>query len=204
MQSTTVGTKLPDEVRQASAAADDAGAPAARARASGRVQLGSDARLWLTSVRLSKIRGLHPALSDRDCRLDLASGATIDLSRWTRDSLDVFLCAAPLWVIERGLSADRHFLVVAGAQLLPALRMALPPSADIPVVQLDAKLTNRRWLQVAAMHTAATGSLAAGRSDAYVQAVLNDAKAAGAQLFVDPEAEWMTPSASRPSTSRRG
>lgn len=146
---------------------------------------------------------MHPTLRDRDARLDLASGGMIDLARWTPESLDLLLCATPLWVIERGLSADRHFLVVAGAQLLPALRMALPPSAHIPVLQLDAKFTTRRWLQVAAVHTAAVASLAAGRSDAYLEAVLSDAEAAGAQLFINPQAKKTTSSASRSATSGR-
>jgi hypothetical protein len=203
MQKSTVGTQLPGDQADASAPAIAAGAPAPRARASGRVTLGRDARLWLTSVKLGDIRGPHPALRDRDTRLDLASSTMIDLARWTPDSLDIFLCAAPLWVIERGQSADRHFLVVAGAQLLPALRMALPPSAQVPVVQLEAKLTTRRWLQVAAMHTAAISSLAAGQSQAYLQAVLSDAEAAGGQLVMDPEPEARTAPTSQWLASRR-
>ena len=204
MDHKTIGTKLPDAVGGASEPATQAGAPASRPRASGRVKLGRDTRLWLTCVQLGDIRGLHPALRDRDTRLDLASGGMIDLARWTPESLDLLMCATPLWVIERGPSAHRHFLVVAGAQLLPALRMALPPSAHIPVVQLDAKFNTSRWLQVAAVHTAAVASLAATRSDTYLQAVLSDAEAAGAQLLVDPQAKKTAPSASRSATSGRG
>lgn len=203
MQISTVGTQLPEDQSGASAPAVDAGAPVQRARASGRVTLGRDARLWLTLAKLGDIRGPHPALRERDTRLDLASSTMIDLARWTPESLDIFLCAAPMWVIERGQSADRHFLVVAGAQLLPALRMALSPSAEIPVVQLDAKFTTRRWLQVAAVHTAAISLLAAGQSQAYLQAVLSDAEAAGGRLVMDPQAKSRTAATSQSLTSRR-
>lgn len=158
---------------------------ASRERASGRVQLGSDARLSLVAVRLADIRGQHPALRDRDARLDLASGALIDLARWTPESLDVVLSALPMWCVERGQAKDRHFLVVGGGYLLPALRRALPPSAAITVILVDARLNDRRWLQIAAVHSAAIAALAASISDTFVQAVLNDAEATGIPIFTE-------------------
>ncbi len=159
-----------------------------RERASGRVQLGSAARLSIASVRLADIRGPHPALRDRDARLDLASGSLIDLSRWTPENLDVVLSSLPMWCVERGQTKDRHFLVVCGGQLLPALRRALAPSTAITVMLVDAKLNDRRWLQIAAVHTAAIAAFAANISDAYLQAVLNDAEATGIPIF--REGKW--------------
>ncbi len=171
----TFGVQLP-------APANASGAPEIRARASGRIELGRGARLALSTVPLDAIRGQHPALRARDNRLDLASGHLFDPTEWTPDSLEIILCAAPPWVIERGQKADRHFLIVAGGQLVPSLRRVLPGTTPIPAVLVNARFTSSRWLQIAAMHSAAMGGLANSRSVASLRALLKDAQAAGVQL----------------------
>lgn len=174
----TIGTKLPVGCDVTGRLEKEA-AGSVRKRASGPVSLGSHARLELAVVELSRIRGPHPALSARDSRLDLAGGSMIDFASLAPEVLDVFLCSAPMWCIQRGAADDRHFLVVAGAELLPALRRALPPNTSLPVVIVDAKLKDRRWLEIAAVHAASIATLSAGFTDAYVQAVLSDAQIAG-------------------------
>lgn len=156
-----------------------------RARASGLVQLGSDARLSLASVRLADIRGPHPVLQARDVRLDLAGGGVIDFTRWTRESLDIVLSASPMWCVERGRAEDRHFLVVCGGHLLPALRRALPSTTRITVIVVDARLSDRRWLQIAAVHAAAIAACASDISENYVKAILNDTESSGTLVFKD-------------------
>lgn len=159
-------------------------------RASGPVMLGRDARLALASVELSQIRGPHPALRDRDLRLDLAGGSLVDVARWKPEALDVFLYSAPMWCIERGPSSDRHFLVVAGAELLPALHRALPPHTSIPIIVVEAKLKDRGWLEIAAVHAATIASVAAGFTDTYVQTLLSDAQVDGTKRSRNPETRF--------------
>lgn len=181
----TFKSKLPDPADNLGVPMADATEPDSRPRASGRVELAAGARLTLISVSLNSIRGMHPALQDRDARLDLAGGQLFDLTRWTKDSLDLILCTAPPWVIERGAAAGRHYLIVAGGQLVQTLRRVLPSSTQIPVVVVDAKFTNHRWLQVAAMHATAIAGLAAGHPPAYLRTLMEDAKTAGAELTSD-------------------
>ena len=161
-----------------------------RERASGRVRLGTDARLSLASVRLADIRGPHPALHDRDARLDLASGSLIDFTRWTPENLEVVLASLPMWCIERGQAKDRHFLVVCGGHLLPALRRALPGHTSIPVFIVDAKLKDRRWLEIAAVHAAATAALSTGLTETYVESVLSDAQVARTKQSGGPDTKF--------------
>ncbi|MCB9610437.1 MAG: hypothetical protein H6716_27865 [Polyangiaceae bacterium] len=184
----TVGTKLPDDSVGAGAAPTEASALAGRQRASGRVELGRNARLGLTKVPLKEIRGLHPAIRARDERLDHAPGQYLDLEAWNPESLDLLLCAAPPWVIERGATADRHFLIVAGGHVLPSLRRSLPPEHQIVVVLVDAKFTDRRWLQAAAMHLVASRTASAALSPELLLAAVQDAERAGAEFLKDRSA----------------
>lgn len=182
----TIGLdELPEPATSSGRTSAEGQAATSRTRASGRVQLGSNARLSLASVRLADIRGPHPVLQARDVRLDLAGGGLIDFTCWTRENLDIVLSASPMWCVERGHAEDRHFLVVCGGHLLPALRQALPSTTRITVILVDARLSDRRWLQIAAVHTAAIAACASDISDTFVQAILNDAESTGMPVFKD-------------------
>lgn len=206
MKTTTVGHELPG--KDLAPADEEPSTPSSRARASGRVRLGREARLELASIKLAQIRGIHPALHQRDVRLDLAGGGPINFRRWTPENLDVFLSASPMWCIQRGPADDRHFWVVCGGHLLPALRQALPSSTSITVIVVDAKLNDRRWLQIAAVHAAAVADCTAAISPTYIQAVLNDAEGLGVPLFAEDCSRGMTglvrlPDGVRPPTQGR-
>jgi hypothetical protein len=137
-------------------------------------------------VPLNFIRDDAPALKARDARLDLARGPSPDLSQLADEALDLLTCCCPPWVIERGSEQDRHLLVVAGGALLPAIRRILEPTAVIPVVVVDAKFSDLRWLQVAAAHAVAAHLLASAQSDESLLQILNDAADAGVGIFKDP------------------
>lgn len=154
-----------------------------RQRASGRVQIGRDARIQLCSVPLASIRGYAPALKARDARLDLARSPTPDLRQFTADTLDFLLCYSPPWVIERGSGTDRHLLIVAGGELISALRRSIAPTTYIPVLLIDAKFSDLRWLQVAAAHAAAANLLASAQSDESLAEILHDAAEAGVGIL---------------------
>jgi hypothetical protein len=172
------------------------GAPDAnRQRASGRVSLGDEARLRLELVPLGSISQVHPAIQDRDVRLDLVAGSLSQLSDWTAEALEVLMWASPAWVMKRGRTGAEHHVVICGGQFLPSLRMLRPPDSLIPVLLVDTKFQAPRLLQMAAAHAAAVAEAALCRSEESIRRMIADAGSNGAAV--------LRPATATPKAARR-
>ena len=157
-----------------------------RPRAAGRVSVVHGERVSSALVELKSIRKLHPAIEQCNARLDLAHASLADLSGWDSLALDVLLRACPPWVLERGTASDRHYVLVAGGQFLPALRRLLPPDSQIHVVLVDSKFQHRRILHLAAAHAAAMAAAAACLSGDSVLKLVADSAEAGMPVLNTP------------------
>lgn len=165
-----------------------AAAPPDKPRASGRVRLWGDARGQLLAIRLDSIIGLQPSIASRDERLDVAASADVALDLWDPAALETMMLAVPPWVFERGPAGAKEHLLLAGGQLLPALRRLLPPDTLVPALVIDSKFQPPRLLQIAAAHAAALAAAAAALSTDSLFRILDDAAEHGASVVKPPEA----------------
>lgn len=180
-------------------------APTARAaapRQSGRVQLAAPGRAALVHVKLCDIRCPQQDVQERDSRLDLAVRARTTIHAWTAEGLDVLLLSSAPLLLERGAENDRHYVLLAGGSLLPALRKQFSPETRIPAIVLVGKFGRARLLAIAAARELAPLAALPADVDGLLE-LARDAERAGASVFNGAPGGWPVALGLGPQTSGR-
>lgn len=145
-----------------------------RNRVSRPIQFAGDARAIHELVPLNRIGDWHADIRKREQRLDIATGFPGSLRGCDPLLVDVILRVAQPWLLPKPMGSRDHFLVIAGGELISALRRILPPESLVPALVLDTKLQSHRILQLAAQHTTAVHCLAACVSGANLKRIWAD------------------------------
>jgi hypothetical protein len=137
----------------------------------------------LAQIPLERLHTPHPAILERDTRLDrlaVHQGALNDLAA---QAVDILLIHFAPWVIEHVTRKAHTYQVVWGLEVVNWLRSTLKADQRIPVYVLQGEPSNRQVLQIAA--SCAAAAVSRGQqilpSDALCLAV--DAERAGAPVL---------------------